>query len=279
MTLSISVVIPTFERPERLRRAVRSALEQRLMPREVLVCDDGSGPAAAREAARSEELGDAVRYVRLPENAGTPAAARNLGTRLAAGEWVAFLDDDDEWLPDKLSRQAEAVADHADADVVGTNALRGDGSAYFRGDDVVHRLARGDLLRRNPLVVSSVMVRRSALLAVGGFPEERWARGIADYATWLALADHGSRFLVVGTPLVRYEDDAADRMSARRGSQERALARWALRRLARRPGDLAQWPAMTRKIVAAAHVTLEESLGVRLHRRTQHAVGPQRRTD
>lgn len=97
---AVSVVIPTRDRAALLREAVASALRQSLPPAEVIVVDDGSTediPGALRE------FGDAVRCLRQ-EGAGQ-SAARNRGAAAAAGEWIAMLDSDDLWEPEKLERQ------------------------------------------------------------------------------------------------------------------------------------------------------------------------------
>ena len=100
----VSVVIPTYNRAGTVGRAIASALAQTDQDREIIVVDDGSTDATAAVVAR---LGDAVRYVRQ-ENRGV-AAARNRGIREARGAYVAFLDSDDEWLPEKLDRQVTVL--------------------------------------------------------------------------------------------------------------------------------------------------------------------------
>lgn len=102
----VSAVIPTHGRPELLACAVRSALRQTWFFLEVIVVLDG--PDAATEAYLASVADPRVRSVMLPEAAGG-CAARNAGVRAARGEWIAFLDDDDEWMPDKIARQMRAV--------------------------------------------------------------------------------------------------------------------------------------------------------------------------
>ncbi|MEW6422617.1 MAG: glycosyltransferase family 2 protein [Deinococcota bacterium] len=103
----VSVVIPTHRRADLLlRRALPSALEQTLRDLEVIVVVDGADPETLAGLAR---VGDSrLRVVVLPQNVGG-AEARNVGIRQARAEWVALLDDDDEWLPHKLERQWEAA--------------------------------------------------------------------------------------------------------------------------------------------------------------------------
>ena len=103
----ISIVIPTFNRPQLLiERALRSALAQDYSPLEVLVVTDGPDPLT--EAALSAVHDSRLRALTLPYNAG-PSAVRNFGVQEARGQWIAFLDDDDEWGPEKLTRQLECA--------------------------------------------------------------------------------------------------------------------------------------------------------------------------
>lgn len=101
----ISVVIPTFNRAHRIRRAVRSALAQSRPPDEVLVVDDGSTDDTIAALA---PLMRHIRYIRKPN--GGAASARNRGILQAAGDWIAFLDSDDAWDFRKLEHQAACVS-------------------------------------------------------------------------------------------------------------------------------------------------------------------------
>src|ERR1017187_10588057 len=96
----VSVIIPAYNAAHFLPNAVASVRRQSYEPLEILIVDDGSRDDCARVAA---ELGETVRYVRQ-EQAG-PAAARNRGLELAQGEFIGFLDADDEWPEQKLSIQ------------------------------------------------------------------------------------------------------------------------------------------------------------------------------
>jgi glycosyltransferase involved in cell wall biosynthesis len=104
MDESVSVVIPTYNRAALVARAIASVLISIGPGDEIIVVDDGSADGTA---AVVEEFGDPVRYHRI-EHAG-PSAARNAGLRLARGRYVAFLDSDDEWLPDKLALQRQVM--------------------------------------------------------------------------------------------------------------------------------------------------------------------------
>lgn len=181
---SVTVVIPTRDRPDLLRRTLASVLVQRV-PLEVVIVDEASSPPVG------DALGDVdprVRIVRHDRPAGV-ARARNAGTAAARAPWVALLDDDDLWAPDKLQAQLGAAADagarwaYSDAIVVD------EAGAVLRID----RGAPGEqLLRvllsenRVPAGASNVLVKRDLLREVGGFDETM--SHFADWDLWLRLA-------------------------------------------------------------------------------------------
>lgn len=102
----VSAVIPTCHRPQLVKRAVQSALAQTLKEIEVIVVIDGPDEDSRAALAKIED--PRLRVIELPINGGA-AMARNIGVSKAAGEWVALLDDDDEWLPQKLELQIEVA--------------------------------------------------------------------------------------------------------------------------------------------------------------------------
>jgi|CZKG01.1.fsa_nt_gi glycosyltransferase involved in cell wall biosynthesis len=262
---TVSVVISTYQRPEACERALLSALEQSEPPLEVLVCDDGSADDTEARMRAWEARDPRVRYLRAPRNTGTPATTRNLGIQHARGDLIAFLDDDDEWLPGKLAAQLAAAAGGADA--IAANALRSDGSLYFAGAPPTWRPTRLDLMRANPIITSTAVVAREPLLSVGGFPTDLRTRGLEDYVTWLALATRGLTFVILGEPLARYNDALGDRLSLERARIQVAVARLLWRHALRRPVALAGVNAALRHSLGVLHVLGDEALiGLRAKR-------------
>jgi glycosyltransferase involved in cell wall biosynthesis len=199
VSASTSVVIPSFNAGAYLAQALESVRAQTSPVREIIVVDDGSDEPVA---APSGWDGPPVRVFRSP-NRG-PAEARNTGISLAGGEFVAFLDADDLWLPTKVARQVEALAGRPDAIACYCRCTREEGffpfGPYPTGDvtDAEFLLM---LWYSNFFPPSSVLVRREALLRVGGFradlpPSE-------DIELWLRLLTVGS-FLQIPEPLCRY---------------------------------------------------------------------------
>jgi glycosyltransferase involved in cell wall biosynthesis len=256
---AISVVISTYQRPDACERALRSALNQTEPPLEVLVCDNGSTDDTEARMREWERRDERVRYLHVSRNSGTPATTRNLGIEHARGDLIAFLDDDDEWLPGKLAAQRAAFARES-ADVIATNALRLDGSIYFPGAPPAWRPTRLDLLRANPIITSSALVRRDHLLSAGGFPTDIRSKGLEDYVTWLDLAGRGGRFLILGEALVRYDDASGDRLSLDRLRIQLAVTRLAWWHALRRPIRLAGVKAALRHSAGVVYVFGAEAL-------------------
>lgn len=232
-TPSVSVVVPTRNRPDVVVRAVRSALAQSLTPHEVIVVVDGPDSATVRAL---EALGDARVVVHELEENGGAARARNIGVRNSTGDWVAFLDDDDEWLPAKLYAQVQRAASAA-----GTRRLvLGSGIELRRDSTVVRwplrspgdheRICNYLFVRRRPgeglLATPTIMLRRELALSCP-FPEH--LRNHEDYDWMIRLEQAGAHFDVVLEPLVIVNAPSA-RTSLSSSIQWEASLAWALSR-------------------------------------------------
>jgi glycosyltransferase involved in cell wall biosynthesis len=263
----VSVVISTYERPDACERALRSVLTQSVSPLEVLVCDNGSTDETETRMREWEGRDERVRYMRVATNSGTPATTRNMGIEHARGNLVAFLDDDDEWLPGKMVAQCAALATGG-ADLVAANALRGDESLYFPAAPPTWRPTDLDLLSANPIITSTAVVRRKLLLSAGGFPTDLRLKGLEDYAAWLELARRDARFLVLGEALARYDDASSDRLSVDRARIEVAVARLAWRHALHSPVRLASLKVALRRSAGSLLVVGDEALkALRVSRR------------
>lgn len=207
---AVSVIVPVFNRAHLLERTLKTVIGQSFTDFEVILVDDCSDDDPA---AVVRSLGDSrLRYLRQPENQGV-AAARNRGLREAKGDLIAFLDDDDEWFPEKLALQV-ALFQRSPTDV----GLIYTGVETYTGvddgpDDCsrTHQIpsARGDLYRE--LLVrnifhggsSSIMIRKNVVARVGFFDESLPA--IEDYDYWLRITRRYKADFV-STPLIRYND-------------------------------------------------------------------------
>ncbi|HEY9193779.1 MAG TPA: glycosyltransferase [Methyloversatilis sp.] len=195
----VSVVIPAYNAAWCVARAIESVLMQTWRDFELIVVNDGSTDDTA---AVLDRYADRIRVV-TQRNAGL-SAARNAGIAAASGEWVAFLDADDSWHPDKLDAQMTLVTTEPDLGFCSTEALivDPDGKPLGRWND---HGARGDILRNifatNATVAgsgSAVMVRRGLFAQIGGF--DTTLRSLEDIDMWMRLAAV-ARYACVQVPL------------------------------------------------------------------------------
>ena len=173
----ISVIIPNYNHARWLPECIESALGQTLKPHEIIVVDDGSTDNTREVVARYP-----VKFLSL--NRGGPAAARNTGIRASEGNWIAPLDADDYWLPQKLELQVAAIRDEAFC-YCATKMFWTDGHTEPRTYYDASR-AKAVLRHHNCIDPSSVLVRKDVLLQVGGFNENNF--GAEDWEAWLMLA-------------------------------------------------------------------------------------------
>jgi teichuronic acid biosynthesis glycosyltransferase TuaG len=202
---TVSVIIATWNRAHTLRAAIFSALSQKPAPLEVLVCDDGSTDESRTLVA---QLADRrVRWVSGPHR-GRPAVARNRGMRVSRGEWIAFLDSNDQWLPGKL-RAELTLARRLSCLASCSNASRIVPGMGPRGNLLPphdQRLTFRQLLADNSVICSSALFHCSLIRKVRGFPEDAALVALEDHALWLRVASF-TDFAFVDDPLVAYTDD------------------------------------------------------------------------
>jgi glycosyltransferase involved in cell wall biosynthesis len=198
---SISVIIPTYNSASIVGDAIESVLRQTHPPEEVIVVDDGS---LDDTESVCRQFGIRIDYVHL-ENGGA-SAARNTGAARSRSLWLAFLDADDVWEPEKLEMQRITLGQHTEADFSVTSVLawspqRRQYERYSWQGSLNPRVMQGELLVRNILtgLCSSLVVRRDAFEAVGGFPA---GRGSEDRRIALELLKR-HRGVLVDLPLVR----------------------------------------------------------------------------
>jgi glycosyltransferase involved in cell wall biosynthesis len=204
----VSVVIPAYNAQRTIVEAVRSVLAQTVESLEVIVVDDGSGDETC---ARVESIPDPrVRLVRQAN--GGAASARNTGIQHATGDWVAFLDADDLWVPHKLATQLDALG----RDPAGFAAQSG---AYFVDDDLrvldVRRCFQSDddlltflRFQNLPAVASTWIVRRDVLQQVGAFDPDLAI--LEDWDLSIRLARHGAT-INLAEPLTLYRQHPGNR--------------------------------------------------------------------
>ena len=225
MSKAVSVVIATFNRHEQCRLAIDSVLAQTHPPIEVIVVDDCS---------ESPFEDDRVRVLRTPQNTramfgwASPGYVRTLGMQEATGDYIAFLDDDDVWLPHKLEVQLRAMEEtgtnaSCSESLIGygfydPNTLHQNMMSHHFFNEIRHILAMKncyaidngfprqfshDLLTKHNLVItSSVVVKKDILEKIGYM--KTVPLGQEDYTCWLDVSKH-TDFVFVNTPCLYYD--------------------------------------------------------------------------
>ena len=201
------MIVPAYRAEATIGRALRSIADQTLPPRAVIVVDDGSPDAtqAVAQSWRGRMNGVDLTVIRQ-DNAGA-GAARNRAVAEARTTWLAFLDADDEWLPAKLERSLARISGTG-ATLVAHDSLEVEGGRETRLDCARRFAAAREapfvgLYRRGFIDTSTVVARRDAVLAAGGF-DTTLANG-QDFELWLAMLQKPeARFLVFDEVLSRY---------------------------------------------------------------------------
>jgi glycosyltransferase involved in cell wall biosynthesis len=188
---TVSVVIPFCNNAPTLARAVESAFAQTMPAREIICVDDGSSDYSAAALSR---FGERVRILRQ-SNQG-PSAARNAGLAIASGDYVAFLDADDYWMPTMLERCAAALDSDPGCVLAYCNARIVDEHGATRGASIVdaaraHAPAMDELLGQMwPIVPSTAVMRVEQARACGGFNTA--LRSCEDIHFWLLMRERGN---------------------------------------------------------------------------------------
>jgi glycosyltransferase involved in cell wall biosynthesis len=175
---SVSAIIPAYNSAATIAQAIESALSQTYSPTEIFVIDDGSSDATADIVSHYPAP---VRLLR--KSNGGPASARNLGARHATGEWLALLDADDWWYPNKLERQLACYTSPKIGMI-----------QHFCQDMKIYPPERLDfeaMWQKNHVMNSTALIRREVFEAMGGFDEARDLISVEDYHLWLRIAAAG----------------------------------------------------------------------------------------
>lgn len=202
----VSVVVPTFNRAQLLSETVISILGQTFQKFEIIIVDNMSEDDTETYVRGLDD--SRIRYYRNPNN-GTIAINRNFGIRQARGKYVAFCDDDDLWLPEKLQKQlthfsAEGISCVAtDYIPIGDMNFINKSLQFLPGEEYRDFTYKEILLPFNPVVTSSTLVRRDFLLEEGGFDESPEFQFIEDWELWLRLS-RKSKIRILADVLLKY---------------------------------------------------------------------------
>jgi len=199
----ISVILPTYNGEKFIARAINSVLNQTFKDFELIIVDDGSTDNTAQVIKEFQKKDNRIKYI-WQKNSGAPARPRNTGIKHAQGEYIAFLDHDDEWLPEKLKKQLTKFR-NSECGLVGCSANIIDEKHKKKRIYSVppfleinsSKILEGSV----PCSCSSMVVRRDVFRNIGLF-DESFKSG-DDWDLWIR-ASRKYRFLFVQTPLFNY---------------------------------------------------------------------------
>jgi glycosyltransferase involved in cell wall biosynthesis len=199
---AVSVVVPAFNAQDFIVETLESVVKQTYSDLDIIVVDDGSTDATRERVAA---MGRGVTL--LTQKNGRAAKARNAGAAAGDSEWIAFLDADDLWLPDKLERQL-ARASATAAPFVFTDRLNiGAKGPLPERQSEIQPLREGDifetLLHGNFITTSTVLLRRDVFNSMGGFSEDPDLPPAEDWDLWLRVVEHHAA-AACHEPLVKY---------------------------------------------------------------------------
>ncbi len=214
--MKVSVIIPTYNRKHTLGRAIESIISQTIKPLEIIIVDDGSNDGT-REWIKQEY--PFIKY--LNQNNSGVSASRNRGIFSANGNWIAFLDSDDEWIPEKLERQLSILSSDKKAVFCHTNEI------WIRNGTRVNQMRKHqkyggyifekclDMCRISP---SSSIIKKEVFDHIGYFDESLIV--CEDYDLWLRIAAH-YKILFLDQPLIKKYGGHVDQLSRVKGGIEK----------------------------------------------------------
>src|SRR6478609_11069924 len=175
MTEKISIVMPAYNASQYIAESIQSVLNQEYPYWELIIVDDGSTDDTIEVVEKFAEKDSRISYRR--QSNSKQGKTRNTGILASSGSYIAFIDADDPWLPNKLTHQVKLL-NQTSADLifgrsyfiengVKTTRQTGEGKGLYQGDRAIDLL-----LHRNALVISTVLVKREALTKVGNFGED-----------------------------------------------------------------------------------------------------------
>jgi glycosyltransferase involved in cell wall biosynthesis len=202
----VSIVMPTYNHANYISLAVDSVRSQTYTNWELIIVDNFSDDGTL-DLIKNYSQDARVKLLQI-NNDGIVAKSRNMGINNAAGSWVAFLDSDDVWFPNKLQTISTYLNDRSDLIYHHLNVFD-ENSKVLRRKKIRSRkldspILKDLLLNGNTIATSSVVVRKRCLLEIGGMNESKELIGTEDYSTWLRISKTSDRFTLVPKYLGAY---------------------------------------------------------------------------
>jgi len=199
----VSVIIPTFNRANMIEETINSVLSQTYKNIEILVSDDGSTDTT--KEILKKYISANVKYF-WQENKGRPACPRNLGIKNANGKYIAFLDSDDLWIENKLAIQISILEKNSELIGISSNAtFFGRSTGIYLTKSYNRSVNFREVFEKNPIVNSSVVIRKEICEKIGLLDEDPILRGVEDFDYWLRILNYkDNSFYIIDDSLIKY---------------------------------------------------------------------------
>ncbi len=208
----ISVIMPAYNAEKTIRSAVGSVIAQTVQDWELIVIDDGSKDNTASILTELANSDSRIHFLQNEKNSGA-SYTRNRAVELAKGEWIAFLDSDDLWKPQKLEKQLALANKHPEMVICYTASsfIDDDGAPYERVMEAVEKLDYKTIIRKNLMACSSVMIRADLMKNIK-MPHDKMHE---DYFVWLTVLREHKFSYGINEPLLTYRLCANSKSSNR----------------------------------------------------------------
>jgi glycosyltransferase involved in cell wall biosynthesis len=205
---TVSIILPTMNRSDRLKEAIKSVQDQSYDHWELIVVDDGGTDDTGELVGRMAAVDGRIKYV-WQENTGV-SGARNRGLEMCTGEYVGFLDSDNTWVPEFLETMIGFLSEHHRRAAYSSSELTGRNTPFYRG----RPFSRGALLQQNYIDCITIVVERALLLEIGGFDGRLRRVGDWDLLIRLSEVAEPAHAPFVGTSYQHWNTDATDRITS-----------------------------------------------------------------
>jgi glycosyltransferase involved in cell wall biosynthesis len=182
----VSVIIPTYNRASFIKETLRSVLAQTYQNFEIIIVDDGSTDDT-KDVVKSID-DDRINYI-YQNNSGQPANPRNNGIKHSNGKYIAFLDSDDLWIPEKLEIQLDYFEKDSNLLLISSDAIKFPGIEEKMQNSKNNKLLTfKELIKQNLVFTSSVIMLKEVVDKVGVFDEDSRLRAVEDFDYWLRIS-------------------------------------------------------------------------------------------
>lgn len=207
MNPKVSIIIPTYNGEKYIKRAILSVLNQTFQDFEIIVVDDSSCDNTVLIVKELQTKDSRIKLICLEKNSGGPALPKNKGFEISSGEFIAYLDQDDEWLSNKLEEQVNLFKNSTKKNLglvsCGADLVNTDGKCFGSFIPIKNKNIFPEILLRNPIYSnSSVLIKREVIEGVGKRDENM--KYSEDLEMWIRIAKAGYDFDYIYKPLFKY---------------------------------------------------------------------------